>query len=392
MAVTDSRYLEPGQLDGIAMAFGSRIRPSPFFEATVRWGARAFSVYNHMYMPAVYESAVADYEYLTTGVTLWDVGGERQVVIRGADAGRFAQYLTPRDLSGVTPGMCRYVLLTNADGGVINDPVLLHPSAGEYWLSLASTDALLWCWGVALGAGMAVEITTPDISPLQLQGPRAEATAAKLFGDWVGELRYFRCRRFDWEGIPLVISRTGWSGERGFEIYLMDGGRGDELWERIMRGGAEFGIKPATPSPIRRIEGGLLSCGADSTFADTPFHLGLERLMNLDGDFEFIGRERLRAIRAEGVSRRLVGVWIGGDAMRAPVVRWWDVFERVGGRRVGKVRSGVFSHRLGGNIGFAMLDKPFDAAGARAVAVSEYGETRDLTVADSLVFLKSKAK
>lgn len=390
------------QLNYLAqIAFGSRVRPSPYFEATLRWGASAFTTYNHMYMPSVFESAVRDYHYLTTGVTLWDVAGERQVQITGADAGRFVQYLTPRNLTGLAADRCRYVLLTNARGGVINDPVLLKLAEDKYWLSLADSDALLWCQGVALHMGLDVEITQPDISPLQLQGPDAMSVARALFGDWVQTLPYFHCRQVSHHGIPLVVSRTGWSGEKGFEIYLCDGEHGDALWEEIMAAGERWGIRPATPSAIRRIEGGLLSLGADSNFDDTPYHLGLGRLVDLDGGFDFIGKEALQKQQQDGITRQLVGVEIDGAPLPRPLVRWWHAYHQDDnggasasdgrGEWVGKIRSAVYSAQLEKNIGFAMLNKPHDALGTGITTTTEYGDTRCATVCP-LVFIPSKAR
>lgn len=365
-----------------ALALGSRVRPSPFFEATRRWGCAAYTTYNHFYMPAVFESVEADYRHLTEGVTLWDVGGERQTQVSGRDAAAFVQYLTPRDLAGCAPGRCRYVLVTNECGGVINDPVLLRLREDVFWLSAADSDLHLWVRGVALHAGFEVRVETPDVSPLQLQGPRALEVARAVFGEWVAEMRYFSLREFEFEGMPLVISRTGWSGEFGYEIYLRDGAFGDALWERMMAAGAPFGIRPACPSAVRRMEAGLLSYGADANGDDTPFHLGLERLAAVDGTFDFVGKDALRRVAAEGVTRRLVGVRVGGAPLAAPLVRWWDVWAGgEAGARVGKVRSAVFSHRLGRNIGLAMVDKPHCEVGTALAVRDEDGTVREAEVA-----------
>jgi aminomethyltransferase len=369
------------------IALGSRLRPSPFYEATRRWGAKAFTVYNHTLMPTVYDSAEADYARITNGVTLWDVAGERQVEIRGPDAFAFTQYLTPRDLSSCAPGKCRYVLMTNQHGGVINDPVLLRLKENRFWLSAADADILLWCQGVALNSGFDVKLTRPDVSPLQLQGPNAPALAATLFGDWTSDLRYFHLRAFEYEGVPLVISRTGWSGELGFEIYLCDGSRGDWLWERIMELGAPYGIHPAAPSAIRRLEGGLLSYGADADMNDTPFHLGLGRLAQVNGDFDFIGKAALLAMYDKPLSRRLTGVVLTGEPLSAPSIRWWDVL--ASGKRIGKVRSAVYSPSLQQNIGMAMLDAPHDVANSSFSVLTEHGSTRE-GMAHELPFIVSK--
>lgn len=370
------------------MAFGSRVRPSPFFEATLRWGASMFTSYNHTYMPTAFASPQEDYNHLVSGVTLWDVAGERQVEISGADATEFTQRLTPRNLSTTAVGQCRYILMTNQEGGVINDPVLLRVAEDKYWLSAADSDIILWCQGVAINSGLSVSIRQPDVSPLQIQGPKAMAVAVELFGDWVADIPYFYCRSFSFEGVPLVISRTGWSGERGFEIYLCDGEHGDWLWEKIMQVGKPFGIQPATPSTIRRLEGGLLSYGADANAQDTPYHLRLERLVDLTVD-NFIGKTALQQVAAAGVSRTLVGVVISGAPMSSPLVRWWNAYD-ANGNKIGKIRSAVYSHTMDKNIGFAMLDKPHDEAGTTIQLTTEYGDNRSAEVC-SLPFIKTKA-
>ena len=373
------------------IALGSRLRPSPFYEATRRWGAKAFTVYNHMLMPSVYESAEADYHHLTSAVTLWDVAGERQIEITGPDAFAFVQYLTPRDLSSCAPGRCRYVLLTNQYGGVLSDPVLLRLDDNRFWLSIADSDALMWCQGVAMQGRFDVRIRRPDVSPLQLQGPLAGEVGAALFGDWTWEMKYFHLRELEWRGAPLVVSRTGWSGEFGFEIYLCDGARGDWLWEEIMKTGEPFGIRPASPSSIRRIEGGLLSYGADIDIGDNPFQLGLSRLVSLDGDFDFVGKEALREAAKQPPDRRLTGVLIGGDPLPSPSLRWWDVFsaEGDGGERVGKVRSAVYSLALKKNIGIAMLTCPHDSPGVHLQTADESGVSRPLQTCP-LPFVQAK--
>ena len=228
------------------VAFSARIRKSPFFDATLRWGAKAFSTYNHMYMPLYYETPVADYWKLVEAVTLWDVAVERQVEIAGPDAARFAQYLTPRDLSETKVGQCKYALICDEHGGIINDPVLLKLAEDRFWFSLADSDVLLWAKGLAIAGGWNVEVREPDVSPLQVQGPKSPEVMASLFGDWIQELKYFWFRETELDGIPLVVSRTGWSTELGYELFLRDGSRGDELWERIMAaagievGGVEY--------------------------------------------------------------------------------------------------------------------------------------------------------
>jgi aminomethyltransferase len=336
-----------------ATAFGPRVRKSPFFAATRRYGCNAYSVYNHTYMPLYYESPEADFWRLVRDVTLWDVTCQRQVEITGPDAARFTQLLTPRNLSNCAVGQCKYVLITAEDGGVINDPVLLRLGESHFWLSLADSDVLLWTKGVASHAGLDVSLREPDVSPLQVQGPKSTALMQDLFGDWIAELRYFWFRETELDGIPVVVSRTGWSSERGYEVFLRDGRHGDRLWEMIMAAGRPHGIAPGAPSTIRRLEGAMLSCGSDITLEEDPYELGLGRLVDLDMEAEFIGKAALRRIAAEGVKRRLVGLEIAGPPLGPGNEEPWPV--RAGDEIKGRLTSCVHSPRLEKNIGLAIV-------------------------------------
>ena len=234
--------------------FGTQIRKSPYFNSTVKWGATGFSVYNHMYIPRDFGSPEQNFWNLVNEAILCDVAVERQVEITGPDAAEFVQLLTPRDLSKLSVGQCKYVLIVNNDGGILNDPVLLRLKENHFWLSLADSDVLLWAQGVAVNSKLDVQISEPDVSPLQLQGPNSGKIMEDLFGKSINNLKYYWLRELDLDGIPLVVSRTGWSSELGYELYLRDGSRGDELWEKIMETGKKFGLKPGHTSSIRRIE------------------------------------------------------------------------------------------------------------------------------------------
>jgi glycine cleavage system aminomethyltransferase T len=334
--------------------FGTQIRKSPYFDATVRWGATGFSVYNHMYIPRDFGDPEQNFWNLVNAAILCDVAVERQVEITGPDAMRFAQLLTPRDLSKMAVGQCKYVLITNAEGGILNDPIALRLAEDRIWLSLADSDILLWAQGLAVHSGMDVSIREPDVSPLQLQGPQSLAIMQALFGDDIAELRYFWLRELELDGIPLVVSRTGWSSELGYELYLQDATRGDELWEKIMAAGAPFGLQPGHTSTIRRIEAGMLSYHADMDAQTNPFELGLDRLVSLDADFEFIGKSALRRIRDAGVTRKQVGLVLDTVPLERPNTDFWPILKDAS--RIGKVTSAVYSPRLGKNIALAMVD------------------------------------
>ena len=334
--------------------FGTQIRKSPYFDSTVKWGATGFSVYNHMYIPRDFGSPEKNFWNLIEKAILCDVAVERQVEITGPDAYKFIQLLTPRDLSKLAIGQCKYVLITNNEGGILNDPVLLRLAENHFWLSLADSDVLLWAQGVAVNSGLNVKITEPDVSPLQLQGPTSEEIMIKLFGDSIKDLKYYWLREYNLDEIPLIISRTGWSSELGYEIYLRDGSKGNHLYEKIMKAGKEHGLQPGHTSSIRRIEGGMLSYHADADINTNPFELGLDRLVNLDSDVNFIGKEALKKIKQSGVKRKQIGLELDCEPLKGPNTTFWSILKD--GKKIGKVTSAVYSPRLKKNIALAMVE------------------------------------
>ena len=359
--------------------FGTQIRKSPYFEATVRWGAQAFSVYNHMYIPRDFGDPEQNFWNLVNDAILCDVAVERQVEITGPDAAAFVQLLTPRNLSNMQVGQCKYVLITNRDGGILNDPVLLRLEENRFWISLADSDILLWAQGVAVHSGLDVTIREPDVSPLQLQGPTSGEIMRALFGDGIMDLRYYWLREVDLNGIPLVVSRTGWSSELGYELYLQDGARGDELWEMIMAAGQPYGLKPGHTSTIRRIEGAMLSYHADADIHTNPYELEFDRLVDLEMEANFIGKEALRRIRDAGVTRKLMGLHLDGGRLGGPNTTFWPVSRS--GRAIGKVTSAVYSPRLEKNIALAMISAD-EAALGRVVDVDTPSGPRTGTIVE----------
>jgi aminomethyltransferase len=339
---------------------GARLRRSPFFDATQRHGAKGYTVYNHMLFPTCFADFEEEYWHLLNHVTLWDVSVERQVEITGPDAFAFTNMLTPRDLSKCAVGQGKYVVITAEDGGIINDPVLLRLAENHFWLALADSDVLLWARGLALKSGLRVTLTEPDVSPLQIQGPKAKDVVQALFGDAATKLRYYWFLETKLDGIPVVVTRTGWTGEVGFEVYLRDGSRGDELWERIMAAGKPHNIRPTGPSDIRRVEAGILNWGADMTAANNVYEVGLDYLVDGGKSADYVGREALKRIKAEGVNQTLVGIEIEGVRIEMNAIRWAVAAD---GSRTGRVTSALYSPRLKRNIGYAMMPVAFSALG-----------------------------
>ena len=357
--------------------FGTQIRKSPFFNGTVRWGATDFSVYNHMYIPRSFGDPEQNFWNLVNDAILCDVAVERQVEIAGPDAAAFVQLLTPRNLSQCAIGQCKYVLITNEAGGILNDPVLLRLEENRFWLSLADSDVLMWAQGVATHAGLDVTICEPDVSPLQLQGPKSGDIMAALFGEGIRDLKYYWLDHFELDGIPLVISRTGWSSELGYELYLLDGSQGEALWEKLMAVGEPMGLKPGHTSSIRRIEGGMLSYHADMDAHTNPFELGLDRLVDLEMPANFIGKAALKQVQQQGISRQQVGLELDGEPLPGPNTQFWPV--AVNGEVIGKVTSAVYSPRLKKNIALAMVTIGHSAVGTTCT-VQLTGETRSGTI------------
>jgi glycine cleavage system T protein len=337
---------------------GARLRRTPFFEATQRYGARGYTVYNHMFFPICYADLEQEYWHLLNHVTLWDVSVERQVEITGPDAFAFADLLTPRDLSKCAVGQGKYVIITADDGGIINDPVLMRLGENHFWLALADSDVLLWARGLAVNSGLKVNLTEPDVSPIQIQGPKAKEVVRTLFGERALQLPYYYFFEGKLDDIPVVVTRTGWSAEVGYEIYLRDGSRGVELWERVMEAGKPHNIRPTGPSDIRRVEAGILNWGADMTLEDNAYEAGLGWLVDKDKKGNYLGKEALARAQKEGVKRKLVGVEIAGAPIEFNMTKWPV---RKDGKPIGRITSAIHSPRLKKNIGYAMV--PSEHAG-----------------------------
>ncbi len=369
------------------IAMTARIRKSPYYEATVKHGIKVLSVYNHMYMPSIYHDLMTDYENLTKRVTLWDVAVERQIEISGPDAGQFAQYLTCRDISSCKVGQCMYVPIIDDKGGMLNDPIMLKLAEDRYWLSLADYDLLLWAKGLNVHMGLDVEIFEPDVSPLAVQGPKSKELMVELFGEWINDLKFFWFRETELNGIPMVLARSGWSKQGGYELYLQDGSRGVELWETIFAAGEKYNIAPGGPHAIERIESYLLNYGHDLLMDMNPWEAGLGQYVHLDMAADFVGKAALKKIAAEGIKRKLVGVTIDGDRLPVNDQNW-----PIPGYSMDEARltSFTWSPRYQQNIGLALLPIDLTELGSQVTVETPLGRAT-ATVVD-LPFDKGLAK
>jgi len=358
---------------------GARNRRTPYYEATQRYGPKGFTVYNHMYFPIRFDTFEAEFDALLNDVTIWDVSVERCLEISGPDGFKFAQLLTPRDLSRCKVGQAKYVLICDSDGGIVNDPVLTRMDENSFWFALASSDALLFARGLKNAyPDLDATIREADVAPLQVQGPKSKDLIRDLVGEGISDLKYYWWRRAEIHGIPVVVTRTGWTSEVGYEIYLLDTSKGTELWETLMEAGAPYNVRPTGPSDIRRIEGAIFNWGADMTYENNAFEMGLERLVDFGlQDDASISIAALRRIKEKGVSRRIVGVELDGEPFPALNNVKWPTNH--GGRHVGKVTSAIWSPRLGRNIGYSWLPVELAPEGTRLEVETEWGK-RNATV------------
>ena len=360
------------------VVFSPRVRKSPYFNSTIKYGATAFSVYNHMYMPVTYDGTLEDYKKLLDGVQLWDVGVERQVQIKGPDAKSLAQFLTPRNIKNCSIGQAMYTPLTDFKGNLINDPVMLRVDEDCYWFSVSDGDLLLWAQAIAAGYKFEVDVDEPDVSPLQVQGPNSTKLMTKVFGDWINDLSFYRFKEINHEGIPMVIARMGYSKELCYELFLQDHSKGDELWEILWQAGQEFNISPGSPNIILRLEGGILSYLADIDRTNNPYEVGLDRMVDLDQDDDFIGKDALREICLKGPDKKLIGAEIHGDPLAIFNAEHWPVF--INNKNVGSMNAMVYSPRLNKNICYTILDIEHAKSGQEITISAPDCELKAVTV------------
>ena len=358
---------------------GARNRRTPYYEATQRSSPKAYTVYNHMYFPIRFDTFENEFQALLNDVTIWDVSVERCIEVSGPDGFKFAQLVTPRNLSKCAVGQGKYVLICDSDGGVINDPVMTRMDENTFWFALASSDVLLFFKGLKNAyPKLNVTIRELDVAPLQVQGPKSKDLMKDLLGDSILDLKYYFWRKAEIKGVPVVITRTGWTSEVGYEVYLLDPTKGSVIWDTLLEVGKKYNVKPTGPSDIRRVEGGILNWGADMTYENNAIELGLERLVDFSlPEDACISIGALKKIKAQGVKKRLVGVELDGEPFPALNNVKWPATKD--GAAVGKVTSAIYSPRLKKNIGYCWLPTEIAKDGTKVKVETEWGP-RNATV------------
>ena len=361
---------------------GARNRRTPYYEATQRSSPKAFTVYNHMYFPVRFDTFENEFQSLLNDVTIWDVSVERCIEVSGPDGFKFAQLVTPRNLSKCVVGQGKYVLICDSDGGVINDPVMTRMDENTFWFALASSDVLLFFKGLKNAyPKLNVTIRELEVAPLQVQGPKSKDLMKDLLGESILDLKYYFWRKAEIKGVPVVITRTGWTSEVGYEVYLLDPTKGSVIWDTLLEVGKKYNVKPTGPSDIRRVEGGILNWGADMTYENNALELGLERLVDFSlPEDACISVGALKKIKAQGVKKRLVGVELDGEPFPALNAVKWDAHKSDGGAAIGKVTSAIYSPRLKKNIGYCWMPTEMAKDGTKLKVETEWG-ARTATVA-----------
>ncbi len=360
------------------IAKSRRIRSTPYTSRIEKQGVTAYTVYNHMLLPAAFGSLEDSYHHLKEHVQVWDVAGERQVEISGKDSAKLVQLMTCRDLSKSKIGRCYYCPIIDDSAGLINDPVILKLAEDRWWVSIADSDVILFAKGLAIGNNFDVNIFEPNVDILAVQGPKSYKLMEKIFGKKIIEMKFFGFEYFDFNGVKHLIAKSGWSKQGGYEIYVENTESGLNLYDKLFEVGEEFNVKPGCPNLIERIESALLSYGNDMNNDDNPFECGLDKYVNLDSEVNFLGKAKLKEVRKKGISRKLMGVTI--ETKEITVSKSLDIFNN-DNLKIGELRSGVYSPYFKKVIGIAMIVKPFNEV-SQAFKISINGDVFEGKVCD----------
>ena len=336
------------------IAKSRRLRGTPYTSRIEKQGATAYTVYNHMLLPAAFGSVEDSYHHLKEHVQVWDVAAERQVEISGKDSAKLVQLMTCRDLSKSKDGRCYYCPILDDRAGIINDPVVLRINENKWWISIADSDVILFAKGLAIGHKFDVNIVEPNVDIMAVQGPKSFKLMEKVFGEKITKLKFFGFDYFDFQGDKHLIAQSGWSKQGGYEIYVEHTQSGLKLYDYLFEIGKEFNIKPGCPNLIERIESALLSYGNDMDNNDNPYECGFDKYINIDSDVIFLGKEKLKKIKSEGIKRKLMGVKLDLDAISLTgSLNLTDDQNNI----IGELRSACYSPYFKKVIGIAMMKK-----------------------------------
>ena len=334
------------------LSVSRRTRATVYTQKVEASNVKAYTVYNHMLLPTEFESFEADYWHLCEHVQVWDVAAERQVEITGPDSARLVQLMTPRNISKAVEGQGLYAPLCDVDGGIINDPIAIKHSNDCWWLSIADSDVKLWAKGLATGFGLDVTIREPDVSPLAVQGPKAEELTARVFGDVVRDIRFFHGKQLNFRGTQMYVARSGWSKQGGFEIYLNNPDLAHDLWDELFKQGEDLNVRAGCPNLIERLESGLMSLGNDIDFSNNPFECGLDQYIKLDADIESLSLPALRAMAGKH-TQQLMGLLFNQRMSFSDNKITHD------GKVIGEITSSAWSPRYKKHLAFAMIQRDF---------------------------------
>ena len=339
-----------------SIAKSRRLRSTPYTSRIEKQGVTAYTVYNHMLLPAAFGSLEDSYHHLKEHVQIWDVAGERQVEISGKDSAKLVQLMTCRDLSKSKDGRCYYCPILDDEAGIINDPVVLRLNENRWWISIADSDVILFAKGLAIGNKFDVKITEPNVDIMAIQGPKSFKLMEKVFGDKITKLKFFGFDYFDFQGTKHLIAQSGWSKQGGYEIYVENTKSGLDLYDHLFDVGKEFNVKPGCPNLIERIESALLSFGNDMDNEDNPYECGFDKFINIDSDINFLGKEKLKKIKTEGIKKKLMGIKF--DTKEISLSGSLDIKDE-NNNIIGELRSACYSPHFGKVIGIAMIKKPY---------------------------------
>ena len=370
------------------MLISTRVRKNPYWHLSVEAGCWRCTVYNRMYHPRGYVKpedggAMVEYDALVNHVTMWNVAVERQIRVKGPDAMKFTNYVITRDATRIDVMKGKYVILCNDKGGVLNDPILLRVAEDEFWFSLSDSDIMFFLQGVNHDKKFNVEIDEIDVAPVQIQGPKSVDLMADLVGDAVREIPYYGLMEAKVGGRDCIISQTGFTGEKGYEIYLKDATKyADDMWNDVLEKGKKHNLMVIAPAHHRRIAAGILSWGQDLDSETYPFQCNLAYQVPRKKEADYIGKQALEAMRdkieagEKPYSNQLVGFTLGGKPIEEYAPDFWLISED-GSTPIGYLTSPWYSPELGTNIamGYVPYDKKAIGTSFKIHLPDEYCDT-----------------